>query len=79
MTPHLAKSIIRKELDQRGLAYTGLEAHTIDFTDLARDKGLFVRIRGWHPHLAANDLKKLASDHGFLLEFRPATGIMMVV
>ena len=67
-TPHRAKAIIRAELERQGLIYTKLTARTVDFTDLARAKCVFVKIHGWQPNPVWDDLQALAVRHGFRIE-----------
>lgn len=64
-----AGSIIKTELVQRGLPFTRVTARTLDFTDLARAQAVFVTVNGWEPNPAAAELKQLARQHGFFVEF----------
>lgn len=68
MTTHKAKKIIKAELDKRKLPYSKLTARTISFTDLAREKCIFVKIHGWEPSKEWNDLKTVAVENGFRIE-----------
>jgi hypothetical protein len=70
ITTHQAKKIIKEALDQEGLPYIKLTARTVDFTDLARVRYIFVRVHGWEPNPAGSVLKQLAVDNGFRVEFR---------
>ena len=72
MTIPDAKRIIKSTLDASAVAYTKLTAKTVDFGDLARDGKLFVTVHGWTPNPFADDLKKLARQHGFVVNFRGA-------
>jgi hypothetical protein len=65
MTP---KQIIKMELDKRGLPYTKLTARKVDFTDLARASCIFVKIHGWQPNPAWDELKAIAVANGFRIE-----------
>lgn len=68
MTVQKAKQIIKKRLNELNLPYTKLTARTIYFTDLTRSSCIFVKIHGWQPNPAWNELKALAIEHGFRLE-----------
>jgi hypothetical protein len=41
---------------------------SIDFTDLARDRQVFVMVHGWKPSPLWNELKNLAHSNGFCVE-----------
>ena len=64
----VAKKIIQKELDKRGLSYTRLTARTISFTDLARTSVVFVKIHGWESNPAWSKLQAVARQNGFRIE-----------
>jgi hypothetical protein len=68
ITPNQAKKIIKNVLDINNLPYTKLTARTIDFTDLARDSKIFVRIHGWYPDPKFSLLEKSAKENGFCVE-----------
>ena len=68
VTPNEAKRIIKSELDRRNLPYTKLTARTIGFSDLARASCIFVRIHGWHPAPAWDDIRAVAVTNGFRIE-----------
>lgn len=68
IAPNKAKQLIKNELDRLNVSYTKLTARTVDFTDLTRDKSLFVKIHGWKPNLVWANLKKIAKDNGFFIE-----------
>jgi len=68
MTPQHAKKIVRDWLTTKGLPYAKLTAHTVDFTDLARDQAIFVKVKGWQPNSLWNDLKSVAKANGFFVE-----------
>lgn len=70
MSANEAKKIIKKYLDENGIAYTKLTAKTVGFSDLARGSCIFVYIYGWKPDPVANDIKRLAKDSGFCVDFR---------
>ena len=69
MTARKARNIVKEFLVEKDIPYTTLKARTIDFTDLAREKVVFVRIGGWIPNPEAwQALKALAKKHGFCVE-----------
>jgi hypothetical protein len=68
ITGHKAKKIISDKLAILGLPQYKLTAKTIDFTDLARESQLFVKINGWKPSPLWNDLKKVAKENGFMIQ-----------
>lgn len=68
ITVYQAKKIIKAELDQRGLAYTKITGRTIGFADLLRRDMIFVKIHGWKPNPAWNELQGLAIAHDFRIE-----------
>lgn len=62
------KKIIQVELDKRNLPYTKLTAKTIGFSDLARGSCVFVKIHGWQPNPAWDEIKAIAVANGFRIE-----------
>ena len=68
MTTSVAKKLIKAELDKRKLPYTKLTARSISFTDLARASCIFVKIAGWQPNPAWDDLRSLAVANGFRIQ-----------
>ena len=68
ITKQKAKKIIAKALDGRGLKYTKLTAKMVSFQDLARGESIFVKIWGWQPNPAWDELKALARYNGFCIE-----------
>ena len=68
ITPAAAKKLLCGELDRLQLPYTRLTARTIDFTDLARARRVFVCVHGWKPSPAFDDLRLFARPHGFCVE-----------
>jgi len=68
MTRSEAKGIIKTELEKRNLPFTRLTARTVDFSDLERSAGIFVRVHGWQPNSQWNELKSVAKANGFCLE-----------
>jgi hypothetical protein len=50
------------------IPFTKLTAKTVDFTDLAREKVIFVKIHGWEPCPALIGIKQLAKECGFRVE-----------
>jgi hypothetical protein len=68
MTTNEAKKIITEHLKKNSITFTKLTARTVDFTDLARDKKIFVKIHGWKPCPALIGIKNLAKEHGFCVE-----------
>jgi len=63
------KRLIATALAERGLN-NRLTAKTIDFTDLARMKMVFVSIHDWQPSPLFPELDQLARRHGFRVEGR---------
>lgn len=68
ITPAGAKKIIKAALEERGLPFEKLTARTVDFTDLAGAKCVFVKIHGWNPDPRWEELKAVARMHGFRLQ-----------
>jgi hypothetical protein len=68
ITTHRAKTIIREELERRGLAFAKLTARTVGFQDLARADCIFVQVHGWQPNPAWDELRSIAVQHGFRIE-----------
>lgn len=68
LKPGTAKDIIKRELESRKLPFTKVTAKTVSFADLARDARLFVKIHGWQPNPAWNDLEAIARENGFSIE-----------
>jgi len=69
MTPNKAKVIVRAFLQSKGLSFDKLTAKTVDFTDLGRDRVIFVKVWGWSPNPLASELSQVARDNGFRVEF----------
>lgn len=69
MSPSEAKKLVADRLRRLGIEYTRLSAKTIGFSDLARGDGLFVTIHGWKPNPAADEIKKMAKENGFFVQF----------
>ena len=69
MTPHAAKRIIAQAIARAGLPPHRLTARTVSFSDLARDKAVFVTIHGWKPGPLWNDLRSTAHANGFCIEY----------
>jgi hypothetical protein len=67
MTPQQAKKIVSEWLVKHSMTFK-LTARTVDFTDLARCKVIFVQVQGWEPNPLWNDLKALAKTNGFYVE-----------
>lgn len=63
-----AKKITKKFLEENNLQYTKLTGKTVDFTDLARVRIIFVKVHGWKPDPQWAELKQLAIDNGFRVE-----------
>lgn len=63
-----AKKIVKSELERRDLPFTKLTARTIDFTDLARASCVFVKIHGWQPNPAFDEIRAVAVANGFRIE-----------
>jgi hypothetical protein len=70
LTPAACKLIVREFLDERRLPYERLSARTIDFSDLARARVIFVSVHGWQPSPAWEELRALAFKHAFRVEGR---------
>jgi len=69
MTTNEAKAIIKRELVARNLPFTKLTAKTVDFTDLARARVVFVKIHGWDQSSPVwDELKKIAVQNGFRIQ-----------
>ena len=68
ITTGQAKKIIASELEKRGLPFTKLTAKTVDFTDLARANCIFVKIHGWQPNPAWDELRAIAVQNGFRIQ-----------
>jgi hypothetical protein len=68
ITAHRAKTIIREELERRGLPFTKLTARTVGFQDLARADCIFVQVHGWQPSPVWDELRNVAVQHGFRIE-----------
>lgn len=68
ITPAAAKKVIAAALAERDLPFTKLTARTVDFTDLARARCVFVKIHGWQPNPAWTELRQIAVDNGFRIE-----------
>ncbi len=67
MTPAEAKKIVKAKLSEFGKEHK-VTARTIGFVDLARDSCIFVKVHGWKPDPAWNELDRLAREHGFRVE-----------
>jgi hypothetical protein len=61
------KRIIAAALAEHGL-FNRLTARTIDFTDLARMKMVFVSIHDWSPSPLFTELDQIARSAGFRVE-----------
>lgn len=70
VTTHQAKKIIKEVLDREGLPYTKLTGKTVDFTDLARSRCVFVLVHGWKMDPKAALLTAAASEHKFVVQFK---------
>ena len=68
VTASQAKKIVKSELERRNLPFTKLTAKTIDFTDLARASCVFVKIHGWQPNPAFDEIRAVAVANGFRIE-----------
>jgi len=69
LTPKRAKDIIKQALLERGLAFAKLTAKTIGFQDLLRTDAIFVTVHGWQPNPVAAEIKSVAVQHGFRVQF----------
>ena len=68
MNTQEAKQIIKTTLHDLNLPDYKLTAKTIDFTNLARDSQIFVKIHNWQPSPLWANLKEMASKNGFCIE-----------
>lgn len=73
LTARQARKLIMDELEQlrsSGLSipYDKVTAKTVDFSDLARAKCVFVTVHGWKPNRSFEYLKAFAIRHGFRLQ-----------
>lgn len=62
------KKIVKAFLDEHNLPYTKLTGRMVDFTDLLRSRGLFIKIHGWQGNPLWTQLEQLAKEHGFRVE-----------
>ncbi len=67
-TPTQAKKIVSQFLNENDIPYTKLRARTIGFADLARDEMVFVKIFGWKPNPAIEELEAIGRKMGFRVE-----------
>lgn len=68
MTPTAAKLLVAAELKRLGIPYTKLTARTVGFVDLTRSSCVFVRIYGWKPHPALEEIQEIARKNGFRVD-----------
>jgi hypothetical protein len=68
LMPSRAKEIIRQALVKLNLPPYKLTAKTVDFTDLARARMVFVRIHGWKPDPIYGELDRIARHNDFRIE-----------
>lgn len=68
ITPRQAKEIIRQRLAELNLPTFHLSAKTIDFTDLARARCIFVKVHNWVPNPMYRELDLTARVNGFRIE-----------
>lgn len=66
--PSEAKKIVAQRLTELGLPAYKLTAKSIDFSDLARAKCVFVKIHGWAPNPLWRELDHTARMYGFRIE-----------
>jgi hypothetical protein len=62
-----AKKIVRAKLKELELDYTKLTGETVH---ILRDSCVFITIHGWEPDPLAAELKELAVQNGFRVQFR---------
>ncbi len=67
-TPSQAKKVVMQWLVEKDIPFTKLRARTVHFTDLARDSMVFVKIFGWEPNPAIEELEGIAKEKGFRVE-----------
>ena len=70
ITSTQAKKLTEAKLRAEGLSGHKLSAKTVDFTDLARDKMIFVTVHNWTPNPKAECVQSFAKDAGFRVEFK---------
>jgi hypothetical protein len=68
MTPTAAKKIMAAAMSERGLSFDKLTARTVGFSDLARGQAIFVKVHGWKPNPAWDELRAIAAENGFRIE-----------
>jgi hypothetical protein len=64
-----ARSLILGELKKRKLPFQRIRSKTVSFQDLARDRKLFMDVFGCDAGDQLAELKQIASDNGFIVQF----------
>jgi len=70
-TPIKAKSLLKKWLDENKVPYRTLSARTVGFSDLARDKAIFVKVFGWVARIGNDNYSRMiefSRKNGFIVE-----------
>ncbi len=67
MTIAKAKKIVKAWLNAQQLSCR-LTGKTVSFVDLARGSYIFIRVHGWKPCPAWNELQTIATENGFRIE-----------
>ena len=71
ITPRQARKLVEQWLEEHDLSEASVDkARTVDFTDLARARRVFVTVGNWKPSPQASDLEQFARQHGFSVEFQ---------
>jgi len=63
-----AKLLVKDYMDKNNIPYTNITGRTVDFTDLARARVVFVKIHGWQPCPALIGIQQMAKENGFRVE-----------
>lgn len=63
-----AKRLVKQALTDRRLPFTKLTARTVEFTDLAHCRRIFVHVHGWQSNPQWEEIKAVAREHGFNVE-----------
>lgn len=67
MTSREAKKVVKDYMGKEGIAHGKVSGRMVNFSDLARDAAIFVKVELRDPS-RYHDLKNLAKEHGFFLE-----------
>jgi len=69
MTPTQAKKLVACALEKANLPYVRLSAKTSDFGGFGYGEKLFVTVHGWKPNPAADLLRNVGKENGFVVSF----------